>query len=241
MAARLQLALAALLALVALALGGVLLFGGGRPATTQRAGPVRLLRRHPAGIPPEDFALRDQSGAPARLSDYRGRVVVLTFMYSTCQDTCPVTASQIRGALDDLGRTSGRWPSASTPPTTRRHARARLRAAQSLTGRMRFLLGLAARSSQPVWRDYGVQPEKGKKLDPLRLDGPDRRAGRQRIGFATSALTPEGLAHDIARARARLSRLPGRRRVGGCGASSSSAPARRGASRGGPGRSARRR
>ena len=29
----------------------------------------------------------------------------MTFMYSTCKDTCPLTAQQIRGALDDLGTT----------------------------------------------------------------------------------------------------------------------------------------
>ena len=57
----------------------------------------------PPGIPPQDFALRDQDGKVARLADDRGRVVVLTFLYSTCQDTCPITAQQIRGALDQLG------------------------------------------------------------------------------------------------------------------------------------------
>ena len=32
----------------------------------------------------------------------RGKVVVLSPMYSTCEDTCPLAAQQIRGALDDL-------------------------------------------------------------------------------------------------------------------------------------------
>ena len=27
----------------------------------------------------------------------------MTFIYSTCEDTCPLIAQQIRGALDDLG------------------------------------------------------------------------------------------------------------------------------------------
>ena len=31
-----------------------------------------------------------------------GTVVVLTPLYTHCQDACPLTAQQIRGALDDL-------------------------------------------------------------------------------------------------------------------------------------------
>lgn len=43
-----------------------------------------------------DFLLRDQSGVLISLSDFRGKVVVLTFMDSTCKDTCPLTAAQFR-------------------------------------------------------------------------------------------------------------------------------------------------
>jgi protein SCO1 len=69
---------------------------------------------------------------------------------------------------------------------------------QSLTGRMRFLLGTKAQLA-PVWRDYGVQPEKGKRLPHSDSTVLIDRSGRQRIGFETTAMTPEGLAHDIAR------------------------------------------
>jgi len=43
-----------------------------------------------------DFQLRDQSGVLISLSDFRGKVVILTFMDSTCKDTCPLTAAQFR-------------------------------------------------------------------------------------------------------------------------------------------------
>src|SRR4051812_34713637 len=52
---------------------------------------------------PQDFALRDQDGRRVGLRDFRGQPVVLTFMYTHCQDVCPTTAVTIRGALDDLG------------------------------------------------------------------------------------------------------------------------------------------
>ena len=100
MPARLRLALfvAGLLALAAIA--GVLLFAVGERAVPAAgiAGAVR-----PPGIPPQDFGVRDEHGAPLRLADMRGRPVVVTFLYTTCEDTCPLTASQIRVALDELG------------------------------------------------------------------------------------------------------------------------------------------
>ena len=52
-----------------------------------------------------DFTLTDQYGHLVSLSDYRGQVVVLAFLYSTCGPTCIVIAQQIRGALDELAST----------------------------------------------------------------------------------------------------------------------------------------
>ncbi len=44
------------------------------------------------------FQLTDQKGSLINLSDFRGKVVILTFMDSTCKDTCPLTAAQFRQA-----------------------------------------------------------------------------------------------------------------------------------------------
>ena len=56
----------------------------------------------PPGVPARDFTLTDQHGHPVSLSEYRGQVVVVAFLYSTCGATCIVIAQQIRGALDEL-------------------------------------------------------------------------------------------------------------------------------------------
>lgn len=42
--------------------------------------------------PASDFQLTDQRGDSIRLSDFRGKLVVLTFMDTQCVDTCPITA-----------------------------------------------------------------------------------------------------------------------------------------------------
>src|SRR6266498_4704126 len=49
-----------------------------------------------------DFQLTDQNGSLINLSDFRGKVVVLTFMDSKCIDTCPLTAAQLRQAYRQL-------------------------------------------------------------------------------------------------------------------------------------------
>ena len=50
-----------------------------------------------------DFELSDQSGQIISLSDYRGKVVVLTFFDSQCDDVCPLTAYQFVQTYQALG------------------------------------------------------------------------------------------------------------------------------------------
>lgn len=49
-----------------------------------------------------DFKLTDQHGSVIQLSDFRGKVIVLTFMDSKCVDTCPLTAFHFRQAYQQL-------------------------------------------------------------------------------------------------------------------------------------------
>ena len=50
----------------------------------------------PLDEPAPDFELSDQSGQAIWLSDYRGKIVVLTFFDSECDDVCPLTAFELR-------------------------------------------------------------------------------------------------------------------------------------------------
>ena len=52
------------------------------------------------------FELTDQFGQPAGLAQLRGKVVVLTFLYTSCPDTCPLIISEIQQAVTQL-ETSG--------------------------------------------------------------------------------------------------------------------------------------
>jgi protein SCO1 len=175
-----------------LAVAAVILFTGGSASRQAQPGFAGALR---PTIPAQDFHLRDQDGRAVRLSDFRGRVIVLTFLYSTCRDTCPVMAQQIRGALDDLDIQPPALAVSVDPANdTPRSARAFL-LRQHLTGRMRFLLGTAAQLA-PVWDAYGIAPQRRGRDHSAYVILLDAR-GRQRIGFPADQLTPEALAHDV--------------------------------------------
>ncbi len=56
----------------------------------------------PGTVTAPDFSLGDQLGRSVSLAGYRGRVTLVTFLYSSCGATCVLIAQQIRGALDEL-------------------------------------------------------------------------------------------------------------------------------------------
>jgi protein SCO1 len=57
--------------------------------------------QEPVDVP--DFELVDQTGAPWRLSDHRGDVVLLFFGYTSCPDVCPTTLATWRSVHEQLG------------------------------------------------------------------------------------------------------------------------------------------
>ena len=181
-------------------LAGWLLLGApGSPAPAQavdRTGFAGAIR--PPGIPAQQLTgLVDEDGRPAQLPR---EVTIVTFAYTRCEDACPTTIQQVRGALDRLD---------DPPPVlivsvdpildTPERAKAFL-ADQSVFGRMSYLTGPSP-ALQQQWRSYGIQPQ--TELDEHSvsvaiLDG----EGRQRIGFPLDKLTPEALARDVETLRA---------------------------------------
>lgn len=149
----------------------------------------------PRGIPTPDFALTDQDGRTVRLSDSRGEVTVLTFLYSTCEDTCPIAAQQIRGALDQLGHDVPTLAVSVDPANDTALRARRFLLEQKMTGRMSFLLGDRA-ELEPVWEAYGIRPQ-GEGFEHSAHVVLIDRDGDQRVGFPVDQLTPDALAHDI--------------------------------------------
>lgn len=194
----------AILAAAVAAVAIVVILGGGasgRPLSPASRFDGPLL---PPGVRAAPFSLTDQNGRRATLAQYRGRVVVLSFMYSHCHDTCPLMATEIRGALDELGARGRAVPvlAISVDPAHDTRASARAFVAHAdLTVRMRFLLG-SRRRLAPLWKRYAIGPEAnargrryafGHSSFVILID----RRGYERVGYPAGGLVPEDLAHDI--------------------------------------------
>ena len=104
------------------------------------------------------FALHDSDGRLVRLSQFRGKAVILTFIYDHCPDVCPLIVGNLHAALARLGAQADRVqfvavsvdPRGDTPATVRAFL-----AAHEMTGRMEYLIG-SRRELAAVWRAYGI-------------------------------------------------------------------------------------
>jgi len=104
---RAPLALALLAAIAASACGG----GGGHEHEHGAAASVTVTGgsgRFAGGEldPPQptpDFTLTDQSGQKVGMADQRGKLVLLTFLYTNCPDVCPLITQNLNQALQMLG------------------------------------------------------------------------------------------------------------------------------------------
>jgi protein SCO1 len=158
----------------------------------------------PPDVPAPDFTLRDEQGKPVSMRSLRGQPVVVTFLYSHCQDTCPITAQTIRGALDDLGHDVPALAISVDPPNDTPASARKFLAEQRASGRIRFVLGSRAQL-HPLWKGYAITPQSVTQEHMARITLVDAH-GRQRVGYPTSEATPERLAHDLRLLeRARLS------------------------------------
>ena len=149
----------------------------------------------PAGVRAPDFTLRDQDGQQVSMRSLRGKPVIVTFLYTTCDDTCPAQAQTVRGALDDLGEDVPALAIAVDPPRdTPARARAFLAKARAL-GRINFVLGTRTELA-PLWKRFFIQPQSINEEHQARFTLVDKK-GFQRIGFPGDQATPETLAHDV--------------------------------------------
>lgn len=191
---------ACVLAALALALGGSSCGSHGPSQSDTGSGSTSNFEGAalPAGVPAQGFALRDQYGRRVALAGYRGRVVMLSFLYPTCGSVCVLIAEQIRGALDELGERVpvlivSAEPAADSPANVRRFL-----AQVSLAGRALYLTGTRAQLA-PLWRAYRVKPASAGReafssyAGVVLID----RAGDPRVLFETEQLSPEALVHDV--------------------------------------------
>jgi protein SCO1/2 len=191
--------LMALVLTSAFALGALVLVGLARDEEADEPAVTRGSAFEGAVMPPglraPDFELRNQDGERVTMRELRGRPVMVTFLYTTCEETCPLQAQTVRGALDQLGHDVPALAIAVDPPRdTPERARAFL-AKQRALGRLDFVLGTRS-ELRPLWKAFAIQPQSVTQEHQARFTLVDER-GFQRIGFPGSEATPERLAHDV--------------------------------------------
>lgn len=152
-----------------------------------------------------DFTLSDQFGEPFRLSDQRGKVVLLFFGYTYCPDICPntlVTLSDVYRELEDAGdRVAYVFvsvdPERDTPERLREFLALFDLPIVGLTGDEEALAS--------VWASYGVFVEKEELAgsDPADYGISHTSAiyaidphGRLRLMFPYN-FPPEDIVHDV--------------------------------------------
>ncbi len=195
MAPRLRLALVVCAALVLAGVAGAAAWLAGE-RTAEQAGFAGAIRP-PTARAAELTGLRDEEGRAVSLASMRGRPVVVTFLYTQCEDSCPVIADQVRGALDELGEDVPAIAISVDPEGDTASRAKRFLVQHGLVGRMRYLTG-DERDLARQWRTYGIAPQDIKADEEhstyvVLLDG----QGRQRVGFPFDRLTPQDLAHDV--------------------------------------------
>lgn len=106
--------------------------------------------------PAADFTLNDQNGQPFRLSEQRGRVVLLFFGYTHCPDVCPATLTVFKRIKDSLGEEAEQVRFVFITVDPERDDAARLR--QFVGAFDPTFIGLTGSREQlqAVWKAYGV-------------------------------------------------------------------------------------
>jgi protein SCO1/2 len=153
-------------------------------------------------VPAPPLALDNYLGQPVSLSAYRGKAVLVTFLYANCPTLCPLIESNLRAAQSMMGASASRVqmiavsvdPRGDTPRAVGTFLRQ-----HGMVGRMQYLVG-SARQLPQVWTAWNV----GSQRDAQQPDLINHSGLVFGIGASGKLTTlypgnfkPSDIAHDI--------------------------------------------
>jgi len=199
----------ALLVLVLIAGGIALVSVGGssasRNASKQLAGPsgFRAVGVLSPPKPAPQLALENYLGQPVNIDSFRGKAVLVTFLYTNCPDICPLITSNLRVAQNLMGPAVSSKaqiiavsvdPRGDTPKAV-----AAFLARHEMTGRMQYLIGSASQLAR-VWKAWGVGSERDAQqpqfVNHSGLIYGITASGKQMTIYAAN-FSPADIAHDV--------------------------------------------
>jgi protein SCO1/2 len=184
-------------ALVLLAVGGAI--GCGNDTSASFAGGAV---EPPQPAPP--LKLDNSLGEPVDIADYRGKAVLVTFIYAHCPDICPLIVGNLHAAQTQLGDEADKVqiiavsvdPRGDTPKTVKAFL-----ADHQMTGRMQYLIG-SRPELEKVWSQWDiVARDSPKRLDPDAVEHSALVYGISGSGEMTTiypvAFKPRQIVHDV--------------------------------------------
>jgi protein SCO1/2 len=152
--------------------------------------------------PEAPLVLHNYQGQRVDIAQYKGRAVLVTFIYTHCPDVCPLIVANLRIAQELLGPRASQAqivavsvdPRGDTPQTV-----STFLAAHRMTGRMQYLVG-SARELGRVWKAWGVGSERDAK-NPSFVEHTGLVYGVSASGKVTTLYAgnfkPAEIAHDV--------------------------------------------
>ncbi len=141
------------------------------------------------------------SRRPVSLSAFRGKAVLVTFVYTHCPDVCPLIVANLAAAQRQLGKEAQHLQILAVTVDPRRDTPAAIRgflAGRDATGRMDYLLGSGAALAR-TWKAWDVAVQTGKnKL----TDGHSSiiygitASGRLAVVYPSN-FSPAQIVHDV--------------------------------------------
>src|ERR1019366_6098339 len=105
------------------------------------------------------LALDNYLGTPVNIASFRGKAVLVTFLYTHCPDVCPLIASHLHTALTEMPAAERRRLQiiavSVDPRGDTRSAVAQFLATHEMTGQMQYLIG-SAPVLKAVWKGWDV-------------------------------------------------------------------------------------
>lgn len=178
-----------------------------RPAgSTVQASPPRngfrgsRLPQSLVGRKAPDIRLTDAGGSPVDTRRLRGRPYVVTFLFTDCEDTCPMIAAELRRALELLGPRArdaavvavSAKPETDTPASVRRWL-----AERRMPDNFHYGLG-ERRRLERVWESYYAAPQGAERQPHSSSMWLIDAEGRIRTKFSAGVpVPPPDIAHDL--------------------------------------------